>query len=162
MKKILVVTSLLILSFQLSAQKLALADRKNELKIGSMQLLFGSNVEIAYEHISSNYFTYGATIFNAFGGATLADFDSESKSNSFSINPFARAYFQENKDYGTYGFFLEGATKISSNIGFSLSLGRKFSNKAGFIVEPIFGVGRDIGTGNFYPRGDLFLGYRFK
>ncbi|WP_338407331.1 hypothetical protein [uncultured Flavobacterium sp.] len=148
-------------------------ERKHELKIGGIKLLAGLIFEGTYEYIHSKNFTYGSSI--------LVNL---SKNNdypeNFSITPFARFYFQETKEYGAYGFFVEGFGKYltgkNSNYYNSvqekfttgvlgLSLGKKWVNSSGFVFELLVGFGRTIGGGTFTPdavfRGDLNIGYRF-
>lgn len=130
-----------------------LAERKNELKVGSLQLLFAGNVDLAYERLTNNNFGYGVSVYS--GKSLVPD-------NEFSISPFARIYFGENDKLGANGFFLEGAGKFSKNVGAGLSIGKKWVHKSGFIFETLLGLGRDFKSGqDVYPRGDLFIGYRF-
>jgi hypothetical protein len=88
-------------------------------------------------------------------------------------------YFQESKEYGAKGFFVEGFAKYLSgkNIDFfsdknkyttasvGLSLGKKWINSSGFVFEALVGVGRNLNKAENIPsasfRGDLFIGYRF-
>ena len=46
-----------------------------------------------------------------------------------------------------------------------LSLGKKWVNHSGFVLETLFGVGRTLGNNTYAPdaflRGDLSIGYRF-
>ena len=130
-----------------------LAERKNELKVGSLQLLFAGNVDLAYERLTNNNFGYGVSVYS---GKSLAP------DNEFSISPFARIYLGENDKLGANGFFVEGAGKFSKNVGAGLSIGKKWVHKSGFIFETLLGLGRDFKSGqDVYPRGDLFIGYRF-
>ncbi len=130
-----------------------LAERKNELKVGSLQLLFAGNVDLAYERLTNNNFGYGVSVYS--GKSLVPD-------NEFSISPFARIYFGENDKLGANGFFVEGAGKFSKNVGAGLSIGKKWVHKSGFIFETLLGLGRDFKSGqDVYPRGDLFIGYRF-
>jgi hypothetical protein len=47
-------------------------------------------------------------------------------------------------------------------VGAGLSIGKKWIHKTGFIFETLVGLGRDFKSGQeVYPRGDLFIGYRF-
>ncbi len=148
--------TVLICVFMISANaqnKIPLAERKNELKVGSLQLLLAGNVDIAYEKLTSNSFGFGVSLYS---GESLAP------DNEFSISPFARVYFGENDKLGANGFFVEGAGKFSKNVGAGLSIGKKWVHKTGFIFETLIGLGRDFKSGQeVYPRGDLFIGYRF-
>jgi len=148
-------------------------DRQHELKIGGVKLLAGPIFEATYEYIHSKNFTYGSSI--------LVNLDKKNDyPEDFSITPFARFYFQETREYGASGFFVEGFGKIlTGNNSYDdyapeekftagalgLSLGKKWINSSGFIFELLFGVGRTIGGGISTPdavfRGDLNIGYRF-
>lgn len=149
------------------AAKKSIFEKKNELKIGGIHLLTGQ-FNATYEYLYSKEFTYGSSIL--VGQSTALE--------SFSITPFARFYFQETKEYGAHGFFVEGFAKylkgtsifLSSNKSFSaaalgISTGKKWVNTKGFVVETLLGAGRVIGGSVDRPeavfRGDLFIGYRF-
>ncbi len=150
------------------AGKKSIFEKKNELKIGGIHLLAGQ-FNATYEYLHSKEFTYGSSILIGPSNAL----------ESFSITPFARFYFQETKEYGAHGFFVEGFAKylkgesgiyLDSNKPFSatafgISIGKKWVNMKGFVVETLFGAGRVIsGTTNrpdIVLRGDLFIGYRF-
>jgi len=57
----------LICVFVISANaqnKTPLAERKNELKVGSLQLLLAGNVDLAYEHLTNNNFGYGVSLYS--------------------------------------------------------------------------------------------------
>ena len=148
-------------------------ERKHELKVGGIKLLAGPIFEGTYEYIHSKNFTYGSSI--------LLNLDTKNDyEEDFSITPFARFYFQETKEYGAYGFFVEGFGKVltgKNNFYYNgvqekftagalgLSLGKKWVNSSGFVFELLFGAGRIIGGGINTPdaifRGDLNIGYRF-
>lgn len=161
-----------------------ISDRKHEVKLGALKLLSGSILEGTYEYIYSKDFTYGISgLINLDNGTDYPE--------DFSITPFARFYFQETKEYGAKGFFVEGFAKYlkgtvsedlyiydnqgnyigqtnkqnynSGSVG--LSLGKKWINNSGFVFEILFGVGRNIAKSEFAPdasfRGDFNIGYRF-
>ncbi len=182
MKKILIVFFTLSASI-IFGQEIAkkntkiLSERKHEIKIGAIKLLAGPIFEGTYEYIYSKDFTFGSSI--------LVDFQNENVwDENFSLTPFARFYFQESKEYGAKGFFVEGFAKlalgknelyseINSNYesekftagALGLSLGKKWINHSGFVFESLIGFGRSIGNTNNSPdvffRGDLSIGYRF-
>jgi len=154
--------------------KPSLFEKKHEIKVGAVKLLAGPIFEGTYEYIYSKDFTFGSSI--------LINLQKENNwFEDFSITPFTRFYFQESKEYGAKGFFVEGFVKYSSGrfneydgsntrehysaglIG--LSLGKKWVNHSGFVFEPIIGIGRTIGdtenTPNALIRVDLNIGYRF-
>lgn len=182
MKKILIVFFTLSASI-IFGQEIAekntkiLSERKHEIKIGAIKLLAGPIFEGTYEYIYSKDFTFGSSI--------LVDLQNENAwDENFSLAPFARFYFQESKEYGAKGFFVEGFAKLAigknelykeiySNYEsekftagvLGLSLGKKWINHSGFVFESLIGFGRSIGNPNNTPdvffRGDLSLGYRF-
>ena len=158
-------------------------NRKHEITAGAIKLLAGPIIEFNYEYINSRDFTYGGLI----SFSTIEDEDYYEK---FSVGPFARFYFQETKEYGAKGFFVEGFLKYSIindyedqyvNIGDSytyierekdyhigvigLSLGKKWVNRTGFVFQVLLGGGRRFVGNDNAPegifRGDLYIGYRF-
>ena len=150
-------------------------NRKHEVKIGAIKLLAGPILEGTYEYIQTKDFTYGAS--------ALVNFNTDNDyPEDFSVTPFARFYFQESKEYGAKGFFVEGfgkyilghtyenfwdneERKSYSTASIGLSLGKKWINRTGFVFEILIGVGRNIGGNSYTPdasfRGDLNIGYRF-
>ena len=148
-------------------------DRKHEIKVGAVKLLAGPILEATYEYIQTADFTYGASILVNFDKGT--DYYED-----FAVTPFARFYFQEKKEYGAKGFFVEGFGKYStgnyqwdlydteqnySAVSLGLALGKKWINRTGFVFEILVGAGRTLGDNDNKPeatfRGDLNLGYRF-
>lgn len=165
--------------------------KKHELKLGSLKLLGGAIVEVTYEYIYSNDFTFGAS--------ALANLDRNNDYNEdFSFTPFARVYFQDPKRYKARGFFLEGSLKYINGhqshyyytdrydpvldyyeriseyrdresfnaAAVGLAAGMKWINRSGFVFEILLGIGRNIsGNTDVAPeaffRGDFNLGYRF-
>ncbi len=175
MKKILVIIVFFVSVFAFGQDKSSVFKRKHELKVGAIHLLGGPILEGTYEYIYSKDFTYGTSV--------LVSLDSKNYyEEEFSITPFARFYFQETKEYGAQGFFVEGFAKYLSgkyspdlffitNIpksytagALGLGLGKKWFNSSGFVFEVLVGVGRTIGGGDQPDaifRGDIGLGYRF-
>ena len=188
MKKIIVLvcfaTSFAGFCQQTAAEKpkeSSIFERKHEIKAGGVKLLAGPIFEGTYEYIHSKNFTYGSSI--------LINLDNKNDyPEDFSITPFARFYFQETKEYGARGFFVEGFGKFMTGkntvnyysydytnyyseekkytVGaLGLSLGKKWVNSSGFVFELLFGAGRTIGGNDAVPgavfRGDLNIGYRF-
>ena len=174
MKKSIILLFFLLTAVSYSQTKdVTIFERKHELKVGAIKLLAGPILEGTYEYISSKDFSYGASLLVNLNNSN--DFGED-----FSITPFARFYFQETKEYGAYGFFVEGFAKYSTGenniwgnyndpsynaVSLGLSIGRKWINSSGFVFEPLFGVGRTLGNADNAPeafiRGDLFIGYRF-
>lgn len=179
MRKILFVLPLLI-AFVCQSQEKKTKDfdsKKHEIKFGAIKMLAGPIFEGTYEYIYSKDFTFGSSI--------LVNLQSDSSYNEdFSITPFARFYFQETQEYGAKGFFVEGFAKYvsgkneiynyniygSSRVNYSagalgISLGKKWVNHSGFVLELLGGVGRTLGNSKVAPgayfRGDINIGYRF-
>jgi hypothetical protein len=164
MKNFLIITILMVSAFGFGQDKdkASVFEKKNELKIGGIHLL-ALRFNATYEYLHSKDFTYGSSILIGQG----------SDLESFSITPFMRFYFQETKEYGAHGFYLEIFAKYLngnwngnySASALGLSVGKKWVNTNGFVVETLFGAGRVIaGTTNspdLVLRGDLFIGYRF-
>jgi hypothetical protein len=158
--------------------------KKHEIKVGGINLIAGPILEITYEHVYSKDFSFGSSILVNLNKKDIYR-------EEFSITPFARIYFQETKEYGANGFFVEGFGKyfggrfIDYNIDYNtnyninnntylkkyssvavgISLGKKWINKSGFVIEILGGLGRVLGASGYQPsilfRGDLNIGYRF-
>ena len=176
MKNILVIVVLFVSAFGFGQDKdkASVFSRKHELKVGAIHLLGGPILEGTYEYIYSKDFTYGTSVLISMDSKNYYD-------EEFSVTPFARFYFQETKEYGAQGFFVEGFAKylsgkyspaiFSNNIpksysttALGLGLGKKWFNSSGFVFEVLVGVGRTIGGGDqpdVVFRGDIGLGYRF-
>jgi hypothetical protein len=172
MKKLILLFSLVSCSFGVAQEKSNdLNSRKHEVKLGAIKMLSATIFEGTYEYIQSKDFTYGASL--------LFNLDKPNDyTENFSITPFARFYFQETKEYGAKGFFVEGFGKYtegkriiySSNAEYNttaigLGLGKKWVNKTGFVFEILVGGARTLGNSDVAPdallRGDLNIGYRF-
>jgi hypothetical protein len=165
MKNILIIivlfASALGFTQESNKDKASVFSRKHELKIGAIHLLGASTFEGTYEYIYSKDFTYGASLLFSFDNKNYYD-------EEFSITPFARFYFQETKEYGAQGFFVEGFGKYVSGKyspgALGLCLGKKWTNSSGFVFEILGGGGRTIGGSNKPDaifRGDFLIGYRF-
>lgn len=167
---ILILSSTLGISQEV--EKKSIFDRKHEVKFGSIKMLAGTIFEGTYEYIHSKDFTYGSSI--------LVNLDKENDYlEDFSVTPFARFYFQESKEYGAKGFFVEGFVKYASGKNFSpydyvnydeygnlvsyehklkynaaslgLALGKKWINSSGFVFEILGGISRNIGNSSNTP-----------
>ena len=165
---------------QADSAKTAL-DKKHEIKVGAIKLLVGPIFEGTYEYVYSSDFTFGSSVL-----VSLVS-DKTYYAEDFSISPFARCYFQEKKDYGANGFFVEGFLKYSTGkynvyddyylyenemeptnysvAAAGFSLGKKWINKSGFVFEILAGAARTLGNSQKAPeyffRGDFNIGYRF-
>ena len=166
-------------TFAQEKENKSLDTKKHEIKVGAIKLLAGPILEGTYEYIYSKDFTFGSSV--------LIDFQQNNDwYENFSITPFARFYFQETQEYGAKGFFVEGFGKFASGDNYvvstnfsnntyeskkftvgvlGLSIGKKWVNHSGFVLETLFGVGRTLGNNTYAPdaflRGDLSIGYRF-
>lgn len=99
-----------------------LTERKHEIKVGAIKLLAGPIFEGTYEYIRSKDFTFGSSI--------LVNLQKDNSWNEdFSITPFARFYFQESKEYGAKGFFVEGFTKYSAGRHDEIEINGHFNKK---------------------------------
>jgi hypothetical protein len=178
MKKVILLLLLAtsIIAFGQEKKETTIFDRKHEVKIGAIKLLAGPIFEGTYEYIYSKDFTFGSSLLVNLN-------DKNTYYEDFSITPFARFYFQESKEYGAQGFFVESFGKFSagknhrndfnydreryrySAAALGFSLGKKWINTTGFVFETLIGAGRTLGNSDVAPdaffRGDLFIGYRF-
>ena len=111
MKNILVIIVLFASAFGFAQEKdkdkASVFSRKHELKVGAIHLLGGPILEGTYEYIYSKDFTYGTSVLISMDSKNYYD-------EEFSVTPFARFYFQETKEYGAQGFFVEGFAKYLS------------------------------------------------
>jgi len=195
MKKITLLLALFTTGFftaaNAQADSTSVINKKHEIKFGAIKALAGGIVEVTYERIHSESFTYGLSILGNLDGSNN-DYPED-----FSVTPFARMYFSEPKYYGAKGFFVEGSAKFltgreyngyteeyvyedgSGNTYYNyydkrvsytagslgLAIGWKWINKAGFVFEILAGGGRNFGGNSYTPdatfRGDFNLGYRF-
>lgn len=169
----------LFLGVQLHAQDATSNDEleadnpKNEIRLDIFDAAFFSAIDFSYERVSDNAIGYGASLF-----VNLRDPKNDfAYYEKIAFTPFFRFYFLNKEDYGAKGLFAEVFTKLASGedpnnsqsdyfdtaIGFSI--GQKWVNKRGFILEISFGGGRNIGLDDKSPaataRGGISIGYRF-
>lgn len=173
MKKITQFLSALALLFIVNATA---QDSKHEVKLCGVKLLAGPILDFSYEYIQNEDFTYGAN---------MLWYPKENKDNyyKFSLTPYARFYFQESKEYGAKGFYVEGfaglfngedkKTNAEGNSYFDkynstaagLGLGKKWFNNSGFVLDVNLGIGRSLFGSEDAPdvvfKGGVYLGYRF-
>ena len=179
MKKITLLVSIFITFMCLGQEKVTktLETKKHEIKFGAVKMLAGPIFEGTYEYINTKDFTFGSSI--------LINLQNDNDyTEDFSVTPFARFYFQESKEYGANGFFVEGFAKyvtgryeknyiFNNNLDkqkfscgvLGISLGKKWVNNSGFVFELLGGFGRTLGNSSVAPegffRGDFNIGYRF-
>ncbi len=168
-----------------------LVERKNEVKLGAIQLIGNSRINIEYERILDSYSSYGLNAVHDL--ESEEDWDLDNLIN-IRISPFFRMYFTKREDYGSNGFFAQvfasytnGETytseyystyqngyyyssyleKKESYNAFSggFSLGKKWTNRKGFALQAVIGIGRKIAGSDVAPEfiapGALSIGYRF-
>lgn len=181
MKKNIVVISLLFLgSISLAQQNTTtegLNSKKNELKLAALKLIIYPAIELEYEHFISSSTSVGSNISYAF--------NNNHPFYDFYFDAFYRFYFYQKQDYGVSGFFAQpffsfinkndyeiydynqqDDHEISINsLGFGFAFGKKWTNKSGFSLQILGGLGRNFSNVNnfdkIFPRFDIFLGYRF-
>lgn len=181
MKKValLIIILFSIVGISQETEKKSIFDRKHEVKLGAIKMLAGPIFEGTYEYIQSKDFT--------FGGSLLVNLNTHTEyPEDFSLTPFVRFYFQESKEYGAKGFFVEGFGKYTSGKDYynnsydysidsygnyiyqekvikynvasiGLALGKKWVNSSGFVFEILGGVSRTLGNSNNIPNA-LFRG----
>lgn len=173
MKKINLFLSTLALLFTLNTSA---QDSKHEVKICGAKLLAFPILDLSYEYIQNEDFTYGAN---------MLWYPKENKENyyKFSLTPYARFYFQESKEYGANGFYVEGFAGLFNgesketnpqnetfydkynSTAAGLGLGKKWFNNSGFVLDINVGIGRTLFGSDDAPsavfKGGIYLGYRF-
>ena len=159
-----------------SIEKKVLIERQNEIRLGVIKLLGGTILEAGYEYLKNKNTGYGAYLSVNFAK------NENDYPEDFSLTPFYRAYFKKNDEYGTNGFFIEGFTSFFSgdneiqtdnfeldyegffDISLGATIGYKWMNSSGFIIEIKAGAGRNLLNQSDLEalfKGDLYIGYRF-
>lgn len=155
-------------------------ERKNEIKLGAVKMIAGPILDIEYERILTPY--------SSLGGNVVADLGENNYLYNFSLTPYYRMYFTQNKEYGTKGFFAQAfmgyytgdyteynynytaylfntGEKKWNSFGAGLSVGSKWINKQGFVFQLVFGIGRNFTNKDYIDniifQGDAYIGYRF-
>tara|TARA_B110000503_G_C7108481_1_gene397011 strand:+ start:134 stop:700 length:567 start_codon:yes stop_codon:yes gene_type:complete len=159
-------------------------NKKHELKLNTFNLIAFSSLDISYEKLINTESSFGVALFYNFSDI---EYDNIGFPKKFSITPYYRWFFSENKF--AKGFFVEGfgmlntyedifydfyndSNKVQSETAFALgiSVGGKFVTKSGFTTEVYLGVGRnliqnenddDFFEFNIVGRFGISLGYRF-
>jgi hypothetical protein len=189
MKNLLIIFSLLLFPFSSLAQESDLAndltpiqERKSEVKLGVVQLLAITRINLEYERILDSY--------SSFGGNIVFDTEKEEDLN-FRFNGFYRMYFSSSEEYGQKGFFIQGLVNYSNGSDYEYSttfdqfgnyitegkktnynainagfgLGKKWINKKGFVLQGVISFGRKLTGSENAPEyvipAALSLGYRF-
>ncbi len=149
--------------------------RKHELRADGFDLAFFTSLDVSYEMVGNQNSGYGISLFANFRG-------NDGYWEKFSATPFYRFYFFNKEDYGARGFYAELFTKFVTgedeffidgldtdenffDIYGGLSIGQKWVNKNGFVLDISIGGGRKFGLDDLAPefsfRGGISLGYRF-
>ena len=187
MKKITLHVLLAFISLQFTAQESEETkegkypqdvEKKYELKINTFNLIAFAALDISYEKLVNENSSYGIAVFYNF-----SDFaeDAIAYPKKFSITPYYRWFFSENK-YAR-GFFVEGFgmlntyqdiysnydydsyynsdsyyIDVENQTGFALgvSVGGKFVLKEGFTAEVLGGIGRNLIKGESSDGYDYF------
>ena len=159
-------------------------NKKHELKLNTFNLIAFSSLDISYEKLINTESSFGVALFYNFSDI---EYDNIGFPKKFSITPYYRWFFSENKF--AKGFFVEGfgmlntyedifydsyndSNKVQNETAFALgiSVGGKFVTKSGFTTEVYLGVGRnliqnenddDFFEFNIVGRFGISLGYRF-
>ncbi len=146
----------------------------SEIKIDAAKLTIGGILEASYEFIGNDASGYGISVL-------LNPRENDVYFEKFSLTPFYRMYFLNRQDYGAKGIFVEGFSKFSFgtddvyydsynnneyfDTALGLSIGKKWVNNNGFILEIFAGGGRTLGLSELSPegffRGGIFIGKRF-
>lgn len=181
MKKVfLVITAVLAMNVNIafSQENESVIDnlRKHEVKINGLLLASSTTLDVTYEYVGNTSYGFGASVL-------VNAFDREFPRERFAVTPFYRAYFFSKKDYGANGIFVEGFLKMASikkghnydgnkiepknafESAIGISIGKKWVNRNGFVLEIFGGVGRVLNEGNsnvgVLGRGGITIGKRF-
>lgn len=175
MKKIVLLLSLFTITLTTWSQ----TEHRHEIKLDALGVLVGPSLELSYE--------YTINMHSAIGVANYIRLDPPSDDyEAFTLAPYYRQYFYDNKSYGNKGFFIEALLQYSSgkdekkvinedrnivgienynDIGIGFGGGVKWITPNGFTVEAGAGVGRnfklDENSPDFFFRWGINLGYRF-
>jgi len=155
-------------------------NKQNEVRLGAAKLLSGIGFEANYEFVKDTNQGFGASVFIVFNDYDYFD-------QKFVVTPYYRFYFTKSEEYGAKGFFVEGFADFYSgkqeenifnyttfesytkdrnffDIAAGLTIGKKWINTAGFVLEMKAGYGRNILNNSTYDgifKGDISVGYRF-
>ena len=159
-------------------------NKKHELKLNTFNLIAFSSLDISYEKLINTESSFGVALFYNFSDI---EYDNIGFPKKFSITPYYRWFFSENKFAKGFFVFVFGmlntyedifydfyndSNKVQSETAFALgiSVGGKFVTKSGFTTEVYLGVGRnliqnenddDFFEFNIVGRFGISLGYRF-
>lgn len=174
MKKILLII-LALTTLSGFSQQNNYSHQISEFKIDAAKLTIGGILEATYEHVGYDSSGYGVSVL-------INPRENDAYFEKFSVTPFYRMYFLRRADYGAKGMFVEGFSKFSFgteddyfinnyqnedyfDAAIGLSLGKKWVNRNGFVLEIFAGGGRTLGFSEASPeglfRGGIFIGKRF-
>lgn len=147
----------------------------SEIKIDGAKLAIGGIIEASYEFVGNDSSGYGVSVL-------INPRENDAYFEKLSITPFYRMYFLNRQDFGARGLFIEGFSKFSFgthddyfydnfedndyfDTALGLSIGKKWVNHNGFVLEIFAGGGRTLGLSDVSPegffRGGIFIGKRF-
>ena len=153
-------------------------ERTHEFKFDALGFLATPSVEITYEHALNIHSGIGVSSY------FRIDPPSSKAYEAFSLAPFYRQYFYDNRTMGNKGFFIEALFQYTngegeadnstdddpifedySDIGIGFGGGVKWITPNGFTVEGVVGIGRNFKTddlsNDIFFRWGINLGYRF-
>jgi hypothetical protein len=180
MKKLFLLSLIIVASFGYSQEKKRAYNRKNELKLNAAFLIAGA-FEVSYERIIDSESSFGTAVFIAIENEI---------ENKFMITPYYRYYFGRRP---AIGFFAEGFGSLNgyegdewktdydainnnytsssryvkrTDFALGFGVGGKWITKKGFIFEINAGVGRNLFNSqdtdyDIIGRGGVSVGYRF-
>jgi hypothetical protein len=172
MKKLILITVLLLTVKGISQEKKESVLSKNELKINLAYLIAGFP-EITYERALTEETSIGISALFSIEN------NEENISFNFAIIPYYRIYFGEKPNTG---FFVDGNLGLYSQkktdgdlftnekegglgLGVGFNLGKKYRTKKGWIGELSFGITRTItnqdNVNSVYLRGGIIIGKIF-
>lgn len=190
MKKILLLVSIAFVNFTHAQVSYPDSSSKvfakpNEIRLDALKALFGAGLELSYERVVDTNKGFGAHVY-------IGKAEDGILNQTFSVAPYFRFYFTNSEEYGAKGFFAEGfldfytgknfnylyyyepypgdayynaeKTKSFFDTAIGLSIGKKWVNTAGFVLQTKLGYGRNLLKENQNDgvlKFDLSVGYRF-
>jgi hypothetical protein len=187
MKKIYILSALLLASAPLSAQEVSedqgkAMNGKNEIRLDALELIVAGNLEVDYEYIINQYSGAGIAV-----AVNLED-GYQSDDLRWAVTPFYRQYIFNKNGFPARGLFAEGSLSLgqyhhynydynaetmtyydldrnTTRFGAGIALGYKFVSRSRFLLELSIAAGRFLGGDQYaddiYFRGGLLIGYRF-
>nr|WP_297307209.1 hypothetical protein [uncultured Flavobacterium sp.] len=164
--------------------------KSNEIRLGALKALFGNGLELSYERVLDTNKGFGATLYvaKAEDGILNQNFSvspyfrfyftksEEYGAKGFFAEGFLDFYSGKNYYYNYYGSidyengypvhngYSEEVKKNFFDTAIGLTLGKKWVNTSGFVLEAKLGYGRNLLKENINDgvlKFDLSVGYRF-